>query len=45
MRDPDVELAEKATSSRAVPAPPLPPPELTKSGKPLTKKQKKEVRL
>ena len=38
-------MAEKATSSRAVPAPPIPPPELTKSGKPLTKKQKKDVRL
>lgn len=43
MRDPGVELAEKASSSREVPAPPIPPPELTSNGKPLTKKQKKEV--
>jgi hypothetical protein len=43
MRDPDIEKAGKASSSMAVPAPPIPPPELTKSGKPLTKKQKKEV--
>ncbi|GLB38446.1 putative fcf2-domain-containing protein [Lyophyllum shimeji] len=44
VRDPDVELAEKATSSRAVPAPPIPPPELTKSGKPLTHREKKELK-
>ncbi|KAG5638261.1 hypothetical protein H0H81_001030 [Sphagnurus paluster] len=44
MYDPDVELAEMASSSRAVPAPPIPPPELTKSGKPLTKKEKKELK-
>ncbi|RDB18036.1 rRNA-processing protein fcf2 [Hypsizygus marmoreus] len=44
IRDPDVELAEKASSSRTVPAPPLPPPELTKSGKPLTHKEKKELK-
>jgi len=43
MRDPDVESAEKASSSLAVPQPPVPPPELTKSGKPLTHKEKKEV--
>ncbi|EDR13815.1 uncharacterized protein LACBIDRAFT_292620 [Laccaria bicolor S238N-H82] len=43
IRDPDTELAEKASSSRSAPAPPIPPPELTSSGKPLTKKQKKEV--
>ena len=43
MRDPDIEQAEKASSSIVVPEPPIPPPELTKSGKPLTKKQKKEV--
>lgn len=42
-RDPDVELAEKASSSRVAPEPPIPPPELTKSGKPLTKKEKKKV--
>lgn len=43
IRDPDVELAEKASSIRKLPAPPIPPPELTKTGKPLTKKEKKEV--
>jgi hypothetical protein len=43
MRDPDVELAMAAAASRFVPAPPIPPPELTSSGKPLTKRQKKEV--
>ncbi|KAJ6512184.1 Fcf2 pre-rRNA processing-domain-containing protein [Mycena vitilis] len=42
LRDPDVELAEKASSSHVVPAPPIPPPELTKSGKPLTKRERKE---
>lgn len=45
IRDPAVEVAEKATASISVPAPPLPPAELTKDGKPLTKKQKKEVCL
>ncbi|KAF8073805.1 hypothetical protein FPV67DRAFT_1666557 [Lyophyllum atratum] len=44
MRDPDVESAEKASSSLAVPQPPVPPPELTKSGKPLTHKEKKELK-
>lgn len=43
IRDPEVELAERAFSSRSVPAPPAPPLELTKSGKPLTKKQQKEA--
>ena len=43
MRDPDIELALAAAASRSVPAPPIPPPELTSSGKPLTKRQKKEV--
>ncbi|KAG6829542.1 hypothetical protein H0H87_011108 [Tephrocybe sp. NHM501043] len=42
--DPDIEMAEKASSSRAVPAPPTAPPELTKSGKPLTRKEKKELK-
>lgn len=32
-----------ASTSFDVPAPPIPPPELTKSGKPLTKKEKKAV--
>ncbi|KAJ7758490.1 Fcf2 pre-rRNA processing-domain-containing protein [Mycena maculata] len=44
MRDPDVELAEKVSSSYVVPAPPIPPPELTKSGKPLTKRERKELK-
>jgi len=44
MRDPDVELALAAVASRSVPAPPIPPPELTSSGKPLTKRQKKELK-
>jgi hypothetical protein len=43
IRDPDIEQAVKASSSFDVPAPPAPPPELTKSGKPLTKKEKKAV--
>ncbi|KDR82715.1 hypothetical protein GALMADRAFT_134283 [Galerina marginata CBS 339.88] len=42
IRDPEVEFAEQATAFSSAPAPPIPPPELTKSGKPLTKKQKKE---
>ncbi|KAF9565672.1 Fcf2-domain-containing protein [Agrocybe pediades] len=44
IRDPAVEMAEKATASISAPAPPLPPAELGKDGKPLTKKQKKELR-
>ncbi|KAJ7288437.1 Fcf2 pre-rRNA processing-domain-containing protein [Mycena rebaudengoi] len=44
MWDPDVELAEKASSSYVVPAPPIPPPELTKFGKPLTKRERKELK-
>jgi len=44
MRDPEVERAERASGSTAVPAPPIRPAELTKSGKPLTKKEKKELR-
>jgi hypothetical protein len=33
----------KSSSSLSVPVPPVPPPELTKSGKPLNKKEKNEV--
>ncbi|EPQ51000.1 Fcf2-domain-containing protein [Gloeophyllum trabeum ATCC 11539] len=44
VHDPDVEQAEKATSSRAVPAEPIRPPELSKDGKPLSKKEQKELR-
>ncbi|KAG6918743.1 hypothetical protein DXG01_011934 [Tephrocybe rancida] len=42
--DPDIESAARASSSRAVPTPPIAPPELTKSGKPLTRKEKKELK-
>jgi len=44
IRDPDVELALAAAASHSAPAPPIPPPELTSSGKPLTKRQKKELK-
>ncbi|KAF7982934.1 hypothetical protein HWV62_25228 [Athelia sp. TMB] len=44
IRDPDVERAMLASSSFDIPAPPVPPPELTKSGKPLTKKEKKALK-
>ncbi|KAF8194243.1 Fcf2 pre-rRNA processing-domain-containing protein [Pholiota molesta] len=43
-RDPEVERTAKATASTSAPTPPIPPEELTKSGKPLTKKEKKELR-
>ena len=43
-RDPDVEAAYKAASSIQAPAAPVPPPELTKDGKKLTKKELKKVR-
>ena len=43
IRDLDVERAMKSSSSLTVPIPPVPPPELTKSGKSLNK-EKKEVR-
>nr|GAT60323.1 predicted protein [Mycena chlorophos] len=44
LRDPAVDQAEQASSSFAVPAPPIPPPELGKSGKPLTKKERRTLR-
>ncbi|KAI0287957.1 Fcf2 pre-rRNA processing-domain-containing protein [Russula brevipes] len=44
IRDLDAERAMKASSSLSVPAPPASPPELTKSGKPLTKKEKKVLK-
>jgi len=44
IRDLDVERVIESSSSRSVPAPPAPPPELTKSGKPLTKKEKKALK-
>jgi len=43
IRDLAAERAMKSSSSLSVPTPPAPPPELTKSGKPLTKKEKKAV--
>lgn len=44
MYDPETEEAEKKSKQQqTIVAPPLPPPELTKSGKPLTKKERKEV--
>lgn len=43
VRDPETEEAEKKSEQQQTTvAPPLPPTELTKSGKPLTKKEKKE---
>ncbi|CAA7261366.1 unnamed protein product [Cyclocybe aegerita] len=44
LRDPAIERVERATASLLGPAPPVPPPELTSSGKPLTKKQRKELK-
>ncbi|KAL0581016.1 dTDP-fucopyranose mutase [Marasmius crinis-equi] len=45
LRDPDAELADKKASILAsVPAPPIRPPELSKSGKPITKRERKELR-
>jgi hypothetical protein len=43
IRDLDVERVMESSSLRSAPAPPVPPPELTNSGKPLTKKEKKAV--
>ncbi|TFY68809.1 hypothetical protein EVG20_g3403 [Dentipellis fragilis] len=45
LHDPDAEQTEQSTSALVAPAPPLPPPELTRSGKPLTKKEKKAVSI
>ncbi|KAI0036498.1 Fcf2 pre-rRNA processing-domain-containing protein [Vararia minispora EC-137] len=44
MRDIDSEQTSASASKLAAPAPPVPPPELTKSGKPLTKKEKKALK-
>ncbi|KAL1738226.1 hypothetical protein HDZ31DRAFT_26051, partial [Schizophyllum fasciatum] len=44
LRDPEIERAEAAMADFAAPAPPEGPPELTKSGKPLTKREKKELK-
>ena len=43
VRDLDAERVMELSASRSAPAPPVPPPELTKSGKPLTKREKKAV--
>ncbi|KAH9999605.1 Fcf2 pre-rRNA processing-domain-containing protein [Russula compacta] len=43
-RDLDAERVMALSSSLSAPAPPVPPPELTKSGKPLTKKEKKALK-
>ncbi|TFK28028.1 Fcf2-domain-containing protein [Coprinopsis marcescibilis] len=42
--DPDAALAEKDAGSLALPHAPPAPPELTKSGKPLTKKERKALK-
>jgi len=44
IRDAEVEKLEQRSSSLHVPAPPIPPPELTKSGKPLTRKERKALK-
>lgn len=44
VRDPEAEEVEKKTALQNTISPPLPPPELTKAGRPLTKREKKEVR-
>jgi len=44
IRDLDVERVMASSSPRSAPAPPVPPPEITKSGKPLTKKEKKALK-
>ncbi|KAH9969931.1 Fcf2 pre-rRNA processing-domain-containing protein [Russula dissimulans] len=44
IRDLDAERAMEASSSRSAPIPPVPPPELTRSGQPLTKKEKKALK-
>jgi len=41
IRDPDIENAIKASYLSTFRRAPVPPPELTKSGKPLTKKERK----
>ncbi|KII86872.1 hypothetical protein PLICRDRAFT_125670 [Plicaturopsis crispa FD-325 SS-3] len=44
IRDPDILVAQKVASSIAEPSAPIPPPELMKSGKTLTKKEKKALK-
>ncbi|KIY44824.1 Fcf2-domain-containing protein [Fistulina hepatica ATCC 64428] len=43
VRDPEVEAAERE-SAASQPVPPPPPPELSKSGKPLTRRERKEAK-
>lgn len=43
IRDAEVEKIQRSASALSVPAPPIAPEELTKSGKPLSKKEKKAV--
>ncbi|KAI0055866.1 Fcf2-domain-containing protein [Artomyces pyxidatus] len=44
IRDLDAERAAQSTSSLSTPTPPLPPPEITKSGVPLTRREKKALK-
>ncbi|KAH8825040.1 Fcf2 pre-rRNA processing-domain-containing protein [Flagelloscypha sp. PMI_526] len=44
LRDPQVEAVARAVDSFGIPAPPIPPPELNKAGKILTKKEKKALK-
>jgi len=44
VRDLDAEQLTASTLKLSAPAPPLPPPELTKSGAPLTKKERKALK-
>ncbi|KAG7088542.1 hypothetical protein E1B28_012524 [Marasmius oreades] len=48
LREPEAELADRNANTSSIsagaPAPPIPPPELSKSGKSITKKQRKELR-
>ncbi|KAL0960614.1 hypothetical protein HGRIS_005646 [Hohenbuehelia grisea] len=45
IHDPDVQRAQKAAALLSAPAPPIPPPELAGSGRPLTKKERKAAKL
>ncbi|KIY67113.1 Fcf2-domain-containing protein [Cylindrobasidium torrendii FP15055 ss-10] len=44
IRDPDIERLQQDVDSNATPAPPIGPPELMRSGKPLTKKEIKAAK-
>lgn len=45
IHDPDTQRIIEADLAQSAPSPPPPPPELSKSGKPLTKKQIKAVSI